>query len=149
MVNGWARIAGNHCRRWRGGAFPFGMMASKTRVPVVVHRATNAHPALTARIQSANATWFPAAMAIGASCGSVNAGLMAAGALGAARCRCCNALTNGAAIFSPHPDEPTNDQHNDDRYFGASLGVWLSVVASRLGLKTHIYDPGTTSPAAR
>jgi phosphoribosylaminoimidazole carboxylase PurE protein len=138
-----------------GAAHLPGMMASKTRVPVigvpVQTKALSGVDSLYSIVQMPRG--YPVAtMAIGAA-GAANAGSWpprssprttrigrAAGHWRARRCR-------PPSPRRPAMTEPLPSGSTIGILGGGQLGRMLSVAASRLGYRTHIYEPGA-APAA-
>jgi 5-(carboxyamino)imidazole ribonucleotide synthase len=138
-----------------GAAHLPGMMASKTRVPVigvpVQTKALSGVDSLYSIVQMPRG--YPVAtMAIGAA-GAANAGLMAAAILATNDPRWPSGSTPGArrcrppSPMRPAMTEPLPSGSTIGILGGGQLGRMLSVAASRLGYRTHIFEPGA-APAA-
>jgi hypothetical protein len=139
-----------------GAAHLPGMMASKTRVPVigvpVQTKALSGVDSLYSIVQMPRG--YPVAtMAIGAA-GAANAGLMAAAILATSPTTPSPSpprrLARGALGLHPRGaqsmTEPFPAGSTIGILGGGQLGRMLSVAASRLGYQTHIYEPGTPPP---
>jgi hypothetical protein len=131
------------------------MMASKTRVPVigvpVQTKALSGVDSLYSIVQMPRG--YPVAtMAIGAA-GAANAGLMAAAILAtnddalAERLDTWREALSASIPEAPAMTEPLPSGSTIGILGGGQLGRMLSVAASRLGYRTHIYEPGA-APAA-
>ena len=138
-----------------GAAHLPGMMASKTRVPVigvpVQTRALSGVDSLYSIVQMPKG--FPVAtMAIGAA-GAANAGLMAAGILALQDADLATRLDAWRDALPPFRmnhkmTSPLAPGSTIGILGGGQLGRMLSVAAARLGYKTCIYEPGGDCPAS-